>query len=107
MMHNPLLDSDFLKDLAEQRERTVYARIEMLNMQEEPEEEVFGRVTQGTITIDGNSSVRRSLSGLVSGIICLFDILTQSSVNEGAIQDTEGLSFELNLSRIEFKSTWG
>lgn len=62
MMHNPLLDSDFLKDLAEQRERTVYARIEMLNMQEEPEEEVFGRVTQGTITIDGNSSVRRSFS---------------------------------------------
>lgn len=62
MMHNPLLDSDFLKELVEQRERTVYARIEMLNMQEEPEEEVFGRVTQGTITIDGNSSVRRSFS---------------------------------------------
>ena len=47
MMHNPLLDSDFLKELVEQRERTVYARIEMLSIQEEPEEEVFGRVTQG------------------------------------------------------------
>ena len=61
-MHNPLLDSDFLKELVEQRERTVYARIEMLSIQEEPEEEVFGRVTQGTITIDGSSSVRRSFS---------------------------------------------
>ena len=50
---NPFLDVDFLKELCEQRERTVYARIVALNMQEEPMEEISGRVTQGSINIDG------------------------------------------------------
>ena len=59
---NPFLDADFLKELCEQRERTVYARIVALNMQEEPMEEISGRVTQGSINIDGTSSVRRSFS---------------------------------------------
>ena len=59
---NPFLDVDFLKELCEQRERTVYARIVALNMQEEPMEEISGRVTQGSINIDGTSSVRRSFS---------------------------------------------
>ena len=62
MMNNPLLDVDFLKELTEQRERTVYARIVALNMQEEPMEEISGRVTQGSINVDGTSSVRRSFS---------------------------------------------
>ena len=59
---NPFLDVDFLKELCEQRERTVYARIVALNIQEEPMEEISGRVTQGSINIDGTSSVRRSFS---------------------------------------------
>ena len=59
---NPFLDVDFLKELCEQRERTVYARIVALNIQEEPMEEISGRVTQGSLNIDGTSSVRRSFS---------------------------------------------
>ena len=62
MMNNPLLDSDFLKDLSENYERTVYARIVALDIKEQPTDEISGRVTQGSITIDGNSSVRRSFS---------------------------------------------
>lgn len=59
---NPFLDVDFLKELCEQRERTVYARIVALNMQEEPMDEISGRVTQGSLNVDGTSSVRRSFS---------------------------------------------
>ena len=58
---NPFLDVDFLKKLCEQRERTVYARIVALNMQEEPMEEISGRVTQGSINIDGTFNAIISL----------------------------------------------
>ena len=62
MMKNPLLDSDFLKELSENYERTVYARIVALDIKEQPVDEISGKVTQGSVTVDGNSSVRRSFS---------------------------------------------
>ena len=59
-MKNPLLDKDFLRALDQEREREVYARVISLNFNEEPIEEITGRVTSGSINIDGNSAVRRT-----------------------------------------------
>ena len=59
-MHNPLLDNEFLKQLHEYRQREVYARITRLNQNELPIEYIEGRVTGGSINIDGNSALRRT-----------------------------------------------
>ena len=59
---NPLADKDFLAALDAHRERVTYARIIALSFQEEPLEQIEGRVTQGSINIDGSSAVRRTCS---------------------------------------------
>ena len=61
-MKNPMLDIEFLKRLDEDREREVYAKIIALTFDEDPTEEITGKVTQGSINIDGDSAVRRSCS---------------------------------------------
>lgn len=64
MLHNnnPLLDKDFLSELDAYRERETYARIIALSFQEDPLEQIEGRVTQGSINIDGASAIRRTCS---------------------------------------------
>ena len=59
-MKNPLIDHKFLKELDAQRLRITYAKLISLNLQEEPIEEIIGRVISGTINVDGNSAVRRT-----------------------------------------------
>ncbi len=61
-MADPLMDKEFLRKLDTNKNRTVYAKIIALTMNEEPVEEITGRVTSGSITVDGSSSVRRSCS---------------------------------------------
>lgn len=61
-MKNPLLDKDFLRSLDQEKEREIYARVISLNMKEEPMEEITGKVTSGSVNIDGNSAVRRTCS---------------------------------------------
>jgi hypothetical protein len=61
-MRNPLLDKDFLRTLDQQKEREIFARVVSLNFNEEPIEEITGRVTSGSVNIDGNSAVRRTCS---------------------------------------------
>ena len=61
-MKNPMLDIEFLKRLDADREREVYAKIIALNFDEDPTEEITGKVTQGSINIDGESAIRRSCS---------------------------------------------
>lgn len=61
-MKNPLLDYDFLKQLYYHSEKEIYARIVALNTYEEPVEEITGKVTGGSINVDGNSAVRRTCS---------------------------------------------
>lgn len=53
---------DFLTKLDLQHNRTVYARITALTMDERPMETVEGKTTQGTINLDGSSAVRRTCS---------------------------------------------
>ena len=57
-----LYDKHFLKRLDENRTKTVYARIIALQLDESPIETIEGRVTQGSINIDGDSAVRRTCS---------------------------------------------
>lgn len=64
MIQNPLLDLDFLQKLDESRNRVIYARIIALTFDEKPIETIEGKITGGTISIDGSSAVRRSCSGL-------------------------------------------
>lgn len=59
-MKNPLLDQEFLYQLNQYRHKEIYARIISLNNDEHPLEQIEGRVTGGSINIDGNSAVRRT-----------------------------------------------
>lgn len=57
-----LYDSEFLRALDEYREKTTYARVIALDIDENPIEQIEGRITQGSVNIDGNSAVRRTCS---------------------------------------------
>lgn len=59
-MKNPLLDNDFLYALNQHQHKEIYARIIALTFDESPLETIEGRVTSGSINIDGNSAVRRT-----------------------------------------------
>lgn len=62
MYNNPLHDRDFLKRLDNERNREIYARITLLTFDEQPIEYIEGKVTGGSINIDGASAVRRTCS---------------------------------------------
>lgn len=57
-----LYDKEFLKQLDKSRTKTKYARITTLTWDENPIQSVEGRVTQGSISLDGASAVRRTCS---------------------------------------------
>jgi hypothetical protein len=59
---NPLIDYDFLKRLDNEKQRETFAKIIALDWDENPLEEITGRVTQGSASIDGSSAVRRTCS---------------------------------------------
>lgn len=55
-------DKEFLLQLDKNKNKTIYAKIIALKFDESPIETIEGRVTQGSINIDGSSAVRRSCS---------------------------------------------
>ena len=57
-----LYDKDFLLELDKSKNKIIYARITALTFSEAPIEYIEGRVTQGSINIDGTSAVRRTCS---------------------------------------------
>ena len=59
---NPLVDKEFLKRLDGVTEREIFARVIALSFAESPIETIEGRVTTGSINIDGASAVRRTCS---------------------------------------------
>ena len=59
-MKNPLLDMEFLNELHNNRQREVFARVTLLNQNELPIEYIEGRVTAGSVSVDGNSALRRT-----------------------------------------------
>ena len=57
-----IYSKEFLRRLDLDHNKTIYARITALNLQENPIEQVEGRITQGSINVDGASAMRRSCS---------------------------------------------
>ena len=62
MINDFLYDIDFLKRLAMENIKTTYIKVVVLNQKELPVREITGSITQGSLTVDGNSSVRRTAS---------------------------------------------
>ena len=61
-MNNYLNDKQFLIDLHSFHHREIFARITTLSWDELPLEQIEGKITGGSINIDGTSSVRRTCS---------------------------------------------
>lgn len=55
-------DKEFLKRLDKERSKTIYGRITALQFNEQPIQSIEGRITGGSINIDGASAVRRTCS---------------------------------------------
>ena len=66
MIDNVLLNDIFLNELFQQSEREIYARITALTWQEQAIESIEGRVSGGSVNVDGASVIRRSCSLTVS-----------------------------------------
>ena len=62
MRKNHLLDTEFLKKISEEHNREIYVKITSLDFDEHPIEEIQGRASQASISIDGTSSSRRTCS---------------------------------------------
>jgi hypothetical protein len=62
MKRDPLLDKEFLSRLDQDRNRLIYVKLIALDYDENPIEEIFGRITSGSINVDGSSAVRRTCS---------------------------------------------
>ena len=61
-MQNPLFNKELIEVLDKDNQREIYAKIISLNLNEQPIEEISGKVSQGTLSIDGTSAVRRTCS---------------------------------------------
>ena len=61
-MKNPLLDQAFIEALDKNNQRELYAKIVSYTTDNKPIEEIQGKVSQGTLSIDGTSAVRRTCS---------------------------------------------
>ena len=57
-----LYKKEFLQQLDQMKNKTLYARIVALSVDELPLEQIEGRITQGSINVDGSSAVRRTCS---------------------------------------------
>ena len=57
-----IYDKDFLIQLDKQKNKIIHARITALTFDEQPIETITGRVTQGSINVDGESAIRRTCS---------------------------------------------
>ena len=62
MNKNYMLDKEFLCKLDSYPHRKLWARITALNFDEEPLEEITGKISAGSINVDGASAVRRTCS---------------------------------------------
>lgn len=60
ILNNPFEDKQFLKELDNQNLQNYYAKILVLDFQENPIQEITGRISAGSININGDSSIRRT-----------------------------------------------
>ena len=59
---NPILDKEFLENLYSNNDHEVFAKIIALTFEETPVEEIQGKITAGSVNVDGTSAVRRTCS---------------------------------------------
>ena len=57
-----IYDNNFLEKLNHIKNKTIYAKVIALTFDEAPIETIEGRITAGSINVDGNSAVRRTCS---------------------------------------------
>jgi hypothetical protein len=57
-----IFDKDFLLSLDKEKEKEIYAKVTALTFQETPITTIEGRITSGSINVDGDSAVRRTCS---------------------------------------------
>ena len=57
-----IYDKEFLLQLDKAKEKEIYARVTALSFQERPITTIEGRITSGSINVDGDSAVRRTCS---------------------------------------------
>lgn len=62
MNNNYLLDDEFLAKLDNYKQRELWVKVLALTLDEDPVDEITGRITGGSISIDGKSKLRRSCS---------------------------------------------
>ena len=75
MKKDPMLDQDFLRALDHWKHHDIWVKIISLNFDEYPMEEITGRVSSGSINVDGTSSVRRTCSiSMVSETVKITDL---------------------------------
>ena len=91
-MSDYLLDKEFLKQVDSYYQREVHAKIVSLDFNENPVTEIQGNITQGTISINGDSSVRRS---------CNLTLVT-SSINVNAIDWALSTKFRVYIGLKNF-----
>ena len=59
---NEIKDKDFLLQLDQYPHKNIWTKIISLDWEEDPIEEITGRIISGNISIDGKSAVRRTCS---------------------------------------------
>ena len=62
MRKDPFHDKEFLKALDKQQYKTLYAKVISLDFDDNPIEEIQGTITGGSLSINGNSAIRRTCS---------------------------------------------
>ena len=80
-----LNDITFLQELDKLKVRVSYAKLVLLNFQEEPIREIQGTITSGSISVNGSSAVRRTINlSLLAKLIenDLTDINNEISVDK-------------------------
>lgn len=79
-----LTDSNFLYIVDRQRIKQHYIKITILDWQENPIQDIQGKITSGNITIDGTSSIRRtaSLTFVKQGIDDITNVDSLISLNK-------------------------
>ena len=92
-MSNPLSDFNFLIELMNYQHREVYARITLLTQNELPLQQIEGRVTGGSINVDGNSALRRT---------CNLSLILkdQSEINSFYWAFKQKFKLEIGLSNV-------
>jgi hypothetical protein len=93
MLLNPLFDFDFLNKLMQYRQREIFARITLLNWEEFPIKYLEGRITGGSINVDGNSALRRTCN-------LTMVLENQSEINEFDWTFKSKFSLEIGLKNF-------